>query len=107
MTELTIENFDEEVLNSEVPVLIDFWAPWCGPCKLMMPVIEELSEEYEGQIKFCKLNTEEQFCSDLPLDFGITSIPTLVIVVDKDIVVKEVGLKTKDVVQSIIEEALV
>ena len=104
MLDVTSENFAEEVVSSDKPVLLDFWAPWCGPCKMMTPVLDEISEEYSGQIKFCKVNIEEVQMSDIPDDFSISAIPTLMIVKDGEVVGKEVGLKSKEAIQSMIEE---
>jgi len=73
-------NFQNQVLESSVPVIVDFWAPWCGPCKMMAPVLEELSREYEGKVIFTKLNTDENY--DSAMQYGIQSIPTLVIFKD-------------------------
>lgn len=75
VTHVTKENFEKEVANSDTPVLIDFWAQWCRPCLMMAPVFEELSSEYEGKVKFVKVNVEEQ--GELASDFGITGIPCL------------------------------
>ena len=75
---LTDANFSEEVLKSKVPVLVDFWAPWCGPCKMMGPVVEELAEDFKGQnVKICKLNVDDNPMT--PNEYGIMSIPTLLI----------------------------
>ena len=108
MIEVTKENFEEEVLNSEVPVVLDFWAPWCGPCKMMTPILEEMSVQfqYAEQIKFCKLNIEEVPVSELPNDFAVAAIPTLVIVKDGEVCSKEVGLKTKNAIIAMVEEVL-
>jgi len=74
---LTDENFEREVLESEVPVLIDFWAAWCGPCRMIAPIVEELSSEYEGKAKICKVDVDS--AQKTAADFGIRSIPTLLI----------------------------
>jgi thioredoxin 1 len=74
---LTDENFAREVLESDVPVLIDFWATWCGPCRMIAPIVEELSSEYEGKAKICKIDVDS--AQKTAADFGIRSIPTLLI----------------------------
>jgi len=90
----TDENFDSEVLNSNVPVLVDFWAPWCGPCKMMSPIIEELAKEYEGkEIKIGKLNVDE--APQSASKFQVMSIPTLMIFKDGKPVEQMVGVQDK------------
>ncbi len=74
---VTDSSFQGEVLESDVPVLVDFWAPWCGPCRMVAPVVEEIAEQYEGQIKVVKLNTDEN--PQVASQYGIRSIPTLMI----------------------------
>ena len=74
---VTDASFKEEVLDSEIPVLVDFWAPWCGPCRMVAPVVDEMSEQYAGQIKVVKLNTDEN--PNIASQYGIRSIPTLMI----------------------------
>lgn len=76
VVELTKDNFQNEVLGAEVPVLIDFWATWCGPCKMQAPIVDEIAEALSGKVKVCKVNVDEQ--PSLALDYRIASIPTLV-----------------------------
>ncbi|MEH2056065.1 MAG: thioredoxin [Nostoc sp.] len=75
--QVTDSSFKQEVLDSEVPVLVDFWAPWCGPCRMVAPVVDEISEQYKGQIKVVKVNTDEN--PNVASQYGIRSIPTLMI----------------------------
>lgn len=89
--DLTPENF-EEVTNAGVS-LVDFWAPWCGPCRMIAPVIEELAEEFEGKANICKVNTDEQ--QDLAVKYGIRSIPTIIFMKDGEIVDQMVGASSK------------
>jgi len=91
--ELTKENFDE-VVGSGVS-LVDFWAPWCGPCRMIAPVIDELAEEYEGKANICKVNTDEQ--QEIAVKFGIRSIPTILFFKDGEIVDQMVGAAGKNV----------
>jgi thioredoxin 1 len=89
--ELTNENF--EATTSEGVALVDFWAPWCGPCRMISPVIEELAEEFEGKAKICKVNTDEQ--QDLSMKFGVRSIPTIIFMKDGEVVDTMVGAASK------------
>ena len=73
---LDSQNFDQEVIQSSIPVVVDFYADWCGPCKMVGPIVEELSNDYEGQIKFGKLNVDN--AQDLAASFGVSSIPTII-----------------------------
>lgn len=75
--EVTDTTFKDEVLESDLPVLVDFWAPWCGPCRMVAPVVEEIAQQYEGQVKVVKLNTDEN--PNIASQYGIRSIPTLMI----------------------------
>ena len=90
----TMDEFEREVLTSEVPVLVDFWAPWCGPCRMIAPVIEELAEDFEGKANICKVNTDEE--QDIAVKFGIRSIPTIMFFKDGEMVDQVVGAQSKD-----------
>lgn len=102
--ELTDKTFDEIVHNADVPVLVDFWAPWCGPCKMMAPVIGQLADEYAGKAKICKLNTDE--ARDSAVEFGINAIPTLILFKGGQIQKKWVGLASKKDISAAIDELL-
>ncbi|MDR2192696.1 MAG: thioredoxin [Endomicrobium sp.] len=101
---LTETNFAKEVLESDIPVLVDFWAPWCGPCKMLSPVIEELAKEYEGKAKVCKLNTDENMT--LSSQFQITSIPCVIVFKGGKAVEKIVGFRPKNDIKKVIDANL-
>lgn len=92
-TKVTTADFAEVVLNSKTPVLVDFWAEWCGPCRAVGPILEEISNEYGSKIKIVKLNTDEE--SAIALKYGITSIPTMNVFVNGEVVKSIVGAKPK------------
>lgn len=92
--EITNENFGEEVEKSPVPVLVDFWAPWCNPCRRFAPIIAEIAEEYDGEIKVCKCNIDES--AGIREKFGIMSIPTVIVFENGKEVNRIVGLTPKD-----------
>ncbi|MBO4392601.1 MAG: thioredoxin [Clostridia bacterium] len=92
-TVITAANFEEEVIRSDKPVLVDFWATWCGPCRMLAPVIEEISEE-RNDIKVCKIDVDEE--PELAAEYGIQSIPTLIVFKDGQPVKKSIGVRPKD-----------
>jgi thioredoxin 1 len=100
MTEMNItkENFEAEVMNSDRPVLIDFWAPWCGPCRMLSPTISEIAEEYGDKVKVCKVNVDDQ--GELASTFGVMSIPTLVVIKEGKVVNSVTGVRPKDQIVS-------
>ena len=102
MKELTVtkENFNEEVISSNIPVLVDFWATWCGPCRMIAPIVEEIANEYDGKIKVGKVNVDEQM--GLAVEYGIEVIPTLIFFKDGKAVKKTTGLLDKAEIEEII-----
>lgn len=90
---ITAYNFENEVLRSDTPVLVDFFANWCGPCKMLAPVLQEIAEEYEGALKVGKINVDEQ--RELSMRFQVSSIPTLVLFQGGEPVAKSVGFRSK------------
>lgn len=104
MADVTDATFAQEVLKSTIPVFVDFWAPWCGPCKSMLPVIEEIAKEYMGRVKVMKMNVDEN--SDTPQQYGVMSIPSFFIFKGGEVVSNFVGVKTKDFVAKEIDKAL-
>ena len=95
-------NFEQEVINSDIPVLVDFWAEWCGPCRMIAPTIEEIAKEFSGRVKVCKLNVEE--AAQTSSTYGIMNIPTLMIFKDGEIVEKIVGAVSKNDISAKLEE---
>ena len=98
---LTEANFEKEVLNSDIPVLVDFWAPWCGPCKMLSPIIEEVRKETEGKAVVGKINVDEQ--QELAMQFGVMSIPTLLVFKNGEIVKKQIGFIPKQAVLGLLD----
>ena len=97
---LNANNFDEEVMHSDKPVLIDFWASWCGPCKMMSPVIDEIAEEMGDSIKVCKINIDEE--QNLAVKYNVMSIPTFIAFKDGKEIGRTVGVQDKEELKSIL-----
>jgi thioredoxin 1 len=91
--EVTDSDFDKEVLEAGKPVLVDFWAPWCGPCRMVAPIVEELADEYDGKVEFVKLNTDDN--PNTAVKYGIRSIPTLLVFKDGEPVGQIIGFRPK------------
>lgn len=102
VTTLTEKNFEQEVLKSNKPVLIDFWASWCGPCRMLSPMVDELAEEH-SEFKFCKVNVDEE--ENLAKNFGIMSIPTLIVFKNGEQKAKNIGAIPKDAILELIKNA--
>lgn len=103
MAEITItkDNFEQEVLQSELPVLVDFWAVWCGPCQMLAPTVAELAEEYEGKVKVGKVNVDEQ--PELAMKYGIMSIPTLILFKGGEVAAQTMGVQPKEAIEQMLK----
>ena len=98
------KSWEVDVINSDVPVFVDFWAEWCGPCRMVGPVVEELANDYDGKVKFVKVNVDE--ANELASKYNVFSIPTLILLNKGEIVSQQVGAASKESYQSMIDRAL-
>ncbi len=101
---ITEEEFDGVIQKSDIPVLVDFWAEWCGPCKLLTPVIDELAAEYSGKIKIAKVNVDQQ--ANLAARYGIRSIPTIIIFKGGEVAEQMVGMQAKEALKAKLDSLL-
>ena len=104
MADVTDQNFQDQVLKSTKPVLVDFWAPWCGPCRMVSPVVEELAEEYKDKISVAKLNVDEN--PQVSGQYGVMSIPTLMVFKNGEPVKSTIGAQPKEALKHMVDEAL-
>ena len=102
--ELTDETFEAEVLKADTPVMVDFWAEWCGPCRMLAPVVEEIAGEYAGKVKVGKLDTDA--CAKTAAQYGVTAIPTLIVFNNGEVAKQLVGLQSKSGLTAALDEAL-
>ncbi len=100
--DVTEDTFDDEVLNSDLPVLVDFWAEWCGPCRMVSPIVEELADEYEGKAKFAKVDVDEN--ADISMEYNIRSIPSLLLFKNGEVVDQVVGAVPKSQLKKKLDE---
>ena len=104
VVELTDDSFETEVLKSSIPVLVDFWATWCAPCKAIGPLIDELAEEYDGKVKIAKVNVDDN--QAIPGQFGVRGIPTLILFKDGQVVDQVVGAVPKNQLEGLLQKVL-
>jgi len=98
------ENFDDEILKSDIPVLVDFWAAWCGPCRAIAPVVEELARDYQGKVKVAKMNVDEN--AKTPSKYGIRAIPTLILFKGGQVMEQITGAVSKSIIEGALKKVL-
>jgi len=101
---VTDEAFDQAVMQSEIPVIVDFWAPWCGPCKMVAPVLEKIAEEYAGEVKVAKVNTDNH--NQWAQKFGVQGIPTMLFIAEGKVVHQQVGALPEPMLRNVLEQFL-
>ena len=101
---ITNENFESDVLKSKEPVLMDFWAEWCGPCKMLAPILDQIADEYKGRVQIAKLDVEES--QSIAMKFGVRSIPTLILFKDGVVEAQHVGMLSKEQLTKLLDEKL-
>jgi thioredoxin 1 len=104
LVQVTDDNFDAEIVNSDLPVMVDFWAEWCGPCRMVAPVVEELAKEYEGKIKVAKMDVDKN--RQTPAKFGIRNIPTLILFKGGEVANTIVGAQPKSSIEAELKKLL-
>ncbi len=102
--QVTDANFEEQVLNSDVPVLVDFWAEWCGPCKMIAPILDDIANDYDGKVKIAKVNVDES--KEMPSRYNVRGIPTLILFKNGNVESTKVGAVTKSQLSAFIDSAL-
>jgi len=101
---LTQDNFKSDIIDSDIPALVDFWAPWCSPCRMIAPVVDEVAEEFGGKVKVGKVNVDEN--RDIAIEYGVMSIPTLIVFKGGQAVDRVVGFKPKNEMKTLLEKYL-
>ncbi len=104
MVEVTDENFETEIMNSDIPALVDFWAEWCGPCRMVSPVVEELANDYKGKVKVAKMDVDKN--RETPTRFGIRNIPTLIFFKGGEVTQTIIGVQPKSQIEEEIKKLL-
>ncbi len=104
LLEVTDENFDAEIVNSDIPAVVDFWAEWCGPCRMVAPVVKELAEDYKGRIKVAKMDVDQN--RQTPARFGIRNIPTLILFKGGEVAQTIVGAQSKSAIEEEVKKLL-
>ncbi|MDR0447305.1 MAG: thioredoxin [Treponema sp.] len=101
---ITVSNFETEVINASIPVLLDFWAPWCGPCRMIAPFIEQIADEYEGKLKVGKINVDEE--NELAMRHDVVSIPTLAVYKNSVLVFTQSGAQPRNEIENLVKKYL-